>query len=132
MPAPNDLTRTINLRIALAKGWIWVEEIKIPGATYYAHWEDTSGQWKHIPDWTWTLAGLVELMRELQSRRKPMSQWAWYWNEWKQRFVMRHTRFSLTFRRKVHAVFYSDAAHPGDCVGDAWLSVFEKEDVDGN
>ena len=119
MPAAKD----INSRIALVKGW------RLDTRQY--QWISPEGERRSRPDYVGTLEGVAGMMRELQARRKPGSQWAWYWNEWKQRFVMRHSAWRRSlFRRQVHAVFYSDIDHPGDCVGEAWLSMFEKEGAD--
>jgi len=136
MTAPNDL----NDRIAKAKGWTWIAREPVIETGWgrldlrqlspdVGEWRDPRGQVDFRPDFTGTLKGLAGLMQELQSRRKPMSQWAWYWNERKQRFVMRYAWFRRRlFRRQIHATFYSPKDRPGDCVGEAWLSVFEKEE----
>lgn len=123
MPVPIDL----NARIALAKGWTYqdIDLWKQPAAVRL--WYDPNGKQRGHPDYVGTLEGVAGLMRELQARRKPMSQWAWYWNEWKQRFVILHAAWRhRLFGRQVHAVFYSDIDHPGDCVGEAYLSIFEE------
>lgn len=130
MPTPTD----INSQIALKKGWMWEEELHICSAEMgYApsHWRNPEGQPAIRPDFTGTLQGVAQLMQELQSRRKPMSQWAWYWNDRKQRFVMRHACFRRRlFRRQIHAIFYSPKHDPGLCVGTGWLSVFGREAAD--
>jgi len=132
MPAPNDR----NSRIALAKGWTfheWYEEAGRPETRsetpLHTHWRNPSYEIAEPRDYVGTLKGVAGLMRELQATRKPMSQWAWYWNDKKQRFVMRHAAWlrRFPFRRQIHAIFYSPKDRPGNCVGQAWLSMFEEE-----
>lgn len=134
MPAP-DYT-SINNHIALAKGWTidkdWLTEFT-PFTCPNIYWFNPEGKRVLRPDYVGTLKGMAQLMQELQSRRKPMSQWAWYWNGRKQRFVMRHAWFRRRlFRRQIHAIFHSREDQSGRCVGSAWLSVFGKETTDAS
>lgn len=141
MPAPTD----INSQIALRKGWTWDEKPWFrtkPGAIPHydrwleedliekkmTHWINPERKPAIRPDFVGTLEGVAGLMRELQARRKPMSQWAWYWNDKKQRFVMRHAAWlrRFPFRRQVHAIFYSPKDRPAHCVGEAWLAMMEE------
>lgn len=141
MPTPSDLS--ISDRVALAKGWKlskWYEDPDVPETRsetpLHTHWYNPAMCLADRPDYVGTVAGLAELMQDLQSRRKPMSQWTWYWNDKKKRFVMRHAAWlprlpqALWFRKQIHAVFYSPKDQPGLCVGKAWLSVFGKEAAD--
>jgi len=146
MPASNDR----NARIALANGWRracyrqrtphpnrcekelgpWCETCPL---NVWEEWIDPAGKPTKRPDFVGTLEGVAGMMRELQARRRPMSQWAWYWNDRKQRFEMRYAAWRRSlFRRQVLAVFHSPSDRPGDCVGDAWLSVFEKKVADAS
>ena len=133
MTVSND----INDRIALAKGWKlseWYEDAGRPETRseipLHTHWYNSAMRLMARPDYVGTVAGLAELMRDLQSRRKPLSQWAWYWNEQKQRFATRHAAWGrwwrLAYRNQIHAIFYSRKDQPGLCVGKAWMSVFGK------
>jgi len=117
----------INDRIAKAKGWTW-EWCHFEIEEDHAVWVNPDGYAAMRPDYVGTLEGVAGLMRELQSQRRPVSQWTWYWNDRKRCFAMRHAAWRRRpFRRQVHAVFYSPKDRPSDCVGRAWLSVFGKE-----
>ena len=138
MPAPSDR----NARIALAKGWtvksnpaldLRGQPIIWKGMPAYKHaWYTPGGKYHGdtSPDYVGTLEGVAGMMRELQARRRPMSQWAWYWNDRKQRFEMRYAAWRRSlFRRQVLAVFHSPSDRPGDCVGDAYLAMKEGADA---
>lgn len=130
---------SLNARIALAKGWTWHKETLlyevrtgsykdhpslIVTETGQTHWKDATGIARRLPDWVGTLAGVAELMRELEHEATiqhgdcwnltynwPMQQWE-YW-----RYGADHNVETYT----------SPDDRPGDCVADAWLSVFGKE-----
>ena len=118
MPAPTDL----NSRIALAKGWSWQDDKWFP-------WHNATGGLATLPDYVGTLEGVAGLMRELNEAAKP-DWWDWAYfagdSKWlrKRYYVARRTP---TY--EVSAVFTSPDDHPGDCVGDAWMSVTEAADA---
>ncbi|MFH1484683.1 MAG: hypothetical protein ABIH46_01305 [Chloroflexota bacterium] len=134
MLAPTDR----NSRIALAKGWTWLDIPEMAeDAEGYAvsplvltHWRNPAGKPELLPDWTGTLEGMAELMRELNERAKARSQhWVWGSNVGglvsgprDGYYCAKHGLGGDYFKW-----FWSDKEHPGDCVDDAWLSVFEEE-----
>ena len=128
MPAPD----TRNARIALAQGWTYrVIDPSAPASTYglheseppehpgLAYWYDPQNRHCPLRDWVGTLEGVAELMRELGS-------------EWERGA---HKMGFACFRglnAGPDEFFTSPHTRLGDCVGDAWLSVFEKEDADAS
>ena len=132
-----------NARIALAKGWRRVsyddERIKdAQGNFLYFYWGSSSGIMQaELPDWAGTLQGIAELLRELQEnqyrkekalRRIPDILLRWSW-----RYVPQEREYACEFRNQSgyrHTSFTSPVDHPGDCVVDAYLSVFEKVSKD--
>ena len=130
MPTSTDLS--LNDRIALAKGWrhtekplkaLWFGYLgrKSPKFAPLTYWRNPEGEPAIRPDFVGTLEGVAGLMRELGS------EWDWGWDSMK-RWCCWHG-FDYRF---ADLVFFSPADCPGDCVGDAWLSVFGKENVDAN
>ena len=111
-----------NARIALAEGWTWHDKCMIelipPGAVNFvnpAHWKGPDGVLHLVvPDWVGTLAGCAEMMRQLGSN------WRWAFIEDIRKWVCYDNVGPF-------GVFYSPKNRPGDCIGDAYLSVFEKE-----
>ncbi|MFH1484684.1 MAG: hypothetical protein ABIH46_01310 [Chloroflexota bacterium] len=142
MPAPTDR----NSRIALAKGWTWTETegdawvwsdkhqmFLDPSSRQdrkQSHWFNSYGLRETIPNWTGTLEGMAELMRELNEHAKAHNQyWAWRPNvdglvSWPRDgyYCAKHVLGGDYFK-----LFWSDEEHPGDCVSDAYLSVFEEK-----
>ena len=139
MPAPTDR----NALIALARGWLWIEwpsianskDVALPPNPYgyqWTHWRDPQGYWRALPDYVGTLEGMAGLMRELNEKAYP-SYWEWGYCPVNERGLYAHyyiQRRASNGRRV--AKFESPADRSGDCVGDAWLSVFEKEAVDAS
>ena len=118
MPAPTDLS--INDRIALAKGWTYYEYEERDVAR---SWFDPKGASRSRLDWTGTLEGVSGMLRELHEAGRRCS---WSYNIHTHKYIcIEDTEF---FDDDVIAESPED--HPGDCVGDAWLSV--KEAADGS
>lgn len=116
----------INDRIAKAKGWkverkdaldlhgqplVWKGQ-----ECYREDWYDPDGQYQgdRPPDFTGTLKGLAGMLRELGGH------WVWGWGA-----------DELVCSRGENCgsdeYFCSPPDRPGDCVGDAYMSVFGKE-----
>ena len=117
MTVPNG----INDRIALARGWTfheWYEEGGVPGsrreAPLHTHWRNPSRQIAMRPDFVGTLEGVAGMLKELGP------EWDWGW-----------TGIEYDCSRGLNCgpdeYFCSPEDRPGDCVGEAWLSIFEKE-----
>ena len=129
MPAPNDL----NSRIALRKGW------KLRPADYPYRptlWQKPDGTVAvFVPDYVGTLKGMAGMMQELNEHAKAYGQY-WWWGQNSYRLVdaprdsficvrhglVAHTLFLVPW-------FWSDPKRPGDCVGDAYLSVKKAVDA---
>ncbi len=125
---------TLNARIAIAKGWMWIEDVA-PGEW---HWRSpTQKAYYHPPLFVDALAGVAELMRELNVKARKDEQY-WWWGQNAKRLVDAPRDAFICVRHGValHTLFlipwfWSPKGHPGDCIGDAWLAVFEKEESDG-
>ena len=137
MPAPNDR----NSRIALAKRWTYhaiavccAQACSVWEPDIYTHWSDPSGTYRELPDYVGTVEGLAGLMRELQQeqdRRDNLNPYVhmdggaiWFWRY----FARRKEYLCISeneFDRTYHAGFSSPEDRPGDCVGEAYLSMFE-------
>ena len=120
MPAPTDR----NARIALAKGWTWHKHDFFLAPDFgnvpelRTHWLDPDSEPAMLPDYLGTLEGVDMMLWELGpvwSVRRFQNKWMCY-----------HTFGPLVLAES----FLSDKL--GDCVGDAWLSVFEKEAADAS
>ena len=102
----------LNDRIAKAKGW------KPRPADYPyrpALWEKPDGAVTvSRPDFTGTLEGATGMLRELGP------DWDWNWDGTK--WVC-----SRGLNCGPDEYFWSSIDHPGDCLGEAWMSVFGKE-----
>ena len=148
MPTSTDLS--LNDRIALAKGWrhtekplkaLWFGYLgrKSPKFTPLTYWLNPKGKPAIRPDYVGTLEGVSGLLLELN---KPCSIWAktrrwlWYWDRLAKKFVCQEELYvwgaSPAFRIQKGCQFWSPDNRPGDCVGNAWLSVFEKEATDAS
>ncbi len=140
MPAPD----TLNARIALAKGWTVEREraLDLRGQpivwkgqeAYKDYWHDSDGQYKghESPDWVSMPKGVAELMAELNDHAKADNEY-WVWGQNARHLIngprngyycAKHGLYDNAMYLKS---FCSDKNHPGDCIGDAWLSVFGKE-----
>jgi len=145
VPTPNDR----NSRIALAKRWRracyrqrtphpnrcerelgpWCETCPL---NVWEEWIDPAGKPAKCPDFVGTLGGVAGMMRELNEAAKP--DW-WDWAYFAGDSELLRKRYYVVRRTptyEVLAVFKSPSDRPGDCVGDAWLSVFEKEAADAS
>lgn len=132
MPAPTDL----NSRIALAKGWTWDDEVlyfltkapvpfhirsmeEYPGDYNTTHWVNPKREPAMRPDFVGTLEGmsgmLWELGEEWTLHPDPPNRWLL----WRDEFVY-----------GIVQTFDSPREKLGDCVGDAYMSVFGKEAID--
>ena len=121
----------LNDRIAKAKGWEWLERAErrprhsISGIVFperMCHWRKPDGSLtSYRPDFTGTLEGLVRLMQGLGS------DWGWGW--WHSSWIcFEKNHRTLDEGRKLRS-FFSPDYEPGDCVGSAWLSVFDTENL---
>lgn len=92
-------------------------------------------------DYTGTLEGVAGLMRELQQEQdrqdslKPYLHMdggaIWFW-----RYFPRRKEYLCMSENELDHICYvgfaSPEDRPGDCVGEAWLSVCGKEEIDAN
>jgi len=125
MPTPTDR----NARIALANGWTWHKHDFFLAPDFgnlpelRTHWLDSEGEPAMVPDFVGTLEGVSGMLRELHEAGRRCS---WSYNIHTHKYIcIEDTEF---FDDDVIAESPED--HPGDCVGDAWLSV--KEAADGS
>ena len=136
------MTTDLNDRIALAKGWT----VKIrPGIDPYTgqqviwkgvpverhDWRNPDGQYQgHCPlNFTGTLEGMAGMMRELNERAvKAGNLWDWQWHPWQRCYRIR--LIEIATGQLIHRGFDSRDDHPGDCVGEAYISVFGKDKDD--
>ena len=140
MPVPNDAKRSLltdkvlplNWRIALAKGWTWYEEWVLAPIIYEnafeararpwtlragTHWRNPEGEPAIHPRYVNALECVAGLLRELGD------EWNWNWDG------SRWRCYRDLNPMYPNEIFWSLPHHSGDCVGEAWLSVFEKETV---
>ena len=134
MPAPTDR----NARIALATGWTWHEEDFFLAPDFGSvpelrtHWLAPIAKGERYavpgtpPDYVGTLEGVSEMLRGL--------------NDWERsigsikRWYITHVPNGFTCQRRIGVEVWESytSKEPGDCVGDAYLSVFGKEDADAS
>lgn len=111
----------INDRIAKAKGWClseWYEDPGVPGTRsetpLHTHWYNPSKEMAERPDYVGTVEGLAGLMQEMMEEGfHPV------WTPQREGYMCADTSWSHCW--------FSDLEHPGDCVGDAYLSEHRKE-----
>lgn len=121
------MTSDLNDRIAKAKGWRYmIHDVQMgivvssphpelsPEHPGLAIWYDSQNRRSDRLDFTGTVEGLAGMMRELGGH------WVWGWSG--RGFVC-----SRGENCSSDEYFCSPPDRPGDCVGEAWLSVFEKE-----
>ena len=131
MPAPNDR----NARIALANGWtvksrpaldlrgqpvIWKHV-----SAYKDAWYTPDGQYHgDMPrDFVGTLEGVAWMLQKLNTNTDDV--WRWWYNK-------RYQEWWCTWAWQIPLAYRSPDDRPGDCVGDAYLSVFGKEATDAS
>ena len=124
-----------------AKGWTWDETLYIltkPTNPFYVrdvaealgeyettHWINLDGEPAIRPDYVGTLGGVAWMMRGLNEAGRRCS---WSYNIHTYKYVcIEDTEF---FDDDLIAESPDD--RPGDCVGDAWLSMFGKEAADAS
>ena len=119
----------INDRIAIAEGWEWRPKAQMyvsPNGSLYAD---------AVPDFTGTLEGVAGMMRELRHWHLSWVTLDATWHMlpvWRER-VARHGAGAWVCKRYRDGIgvaddfFASAFERPGDCVGEARLSVFGKE-----
>lgn len=125
MLAPTDR----NERIALARRWTWQEQADaafyVGGHKHgFTHWRNPDGKPLDVPDYVGTLEGVSEMLRGL--------------NDWERsigsikRWYITHVPNGFTCQRRIGVEVWESytSKEPGDCVGDAWLSMFGKEAAD--
>ena len=117
MPVPSDLC--INERIALAKGWSTIQ-VRI-GA---------------LPNFVGTLEGVAGLMRELQEEQDRKNEARLYRTDarliWSWTYLPDKKEYLCILENEVgyeYEAFVSPSDRPGDCVGNAYLSMKEAADA---
>lgn len=126
MPASNDT----NDCIAKAMGWTWDDELvkalwfgylgrPLPKFTPLTHWRNPEGKPAVRPDFIGTLGGVAGMLRILGP------EWSWGWDG--TQYVCRQDEEDAWPAKE----FFSPSDCPGDCVGEAYMSVFGKEAADG-
>ena len=98
-----------NARIALAKGWTWNEG--------QCQWVSPIGERRACPDYVGTLEGVAGLMREMMDCSDDLYIWAPQMTCW------------ICANHDWSQCWHSDLEHPGDCVGEAYLSMKEVADA---
>lgn len=134
------MTSEINDRIAKVKGWRlseWYEDSGVPGTRsktpLHTHWYNPAKELEIAgpPDFTSTLSGVAGMLRELHG-------WMWYWirlddarpGSPMHKRIMEYGIGAFVCRRGLQVDFFlSPLERPGDCVGEAYMSVFGKEAV---
>jgi len=117
------VTDTLNSRIALCKG-----------LTYEGrpNWHSTVRAWFRpdgtyqgkVPDYVGTLAGVAELMRELNELRNQNDDRRFFW--WRYNAYVEEYQCGC---EHLEIIARSSRHRPGDCVGEAWLSMFGKKEM---
>ncbi|GAG21120.1 unnamed protein product [marine sediment metagenome] len=103
----------INDCIAKAKGWtLYIATGEWAGPSRI--WADPDGFPGMHPDFTGTLEGVAGMMREMGQA-------------WGLHFIEDIDKWCYYDHVGPGGLFYSDVDRPGDCVGEAWLSVLGKE-----
>jgi len=142
MPAANDL----NDHIAEAKGWTWSEErlsfVKgYDGAfstapRFNTNWRNPEGKPALRPDFTGTLEGVSGMLRELNARAGYRQYWVWGVNTKGLIDAPRDAYYCARHGTASHNMylesFWSPPDCPGDCVGEAYMSVLGKEAADAS
>ena len=121
------MTSDLNERIALAKGWTWSQEtIAMLGLAIplwpipRTHWRDSEGHPAIRPDYVGTLEGITGLLRELyEATDKVLEVLLILFND--------GVQCALDTVSSGERHFWAPWERWGDCVGEAWLSVFGKE-----
>lgn len=133
----------LNDRIAKAKGWTRVAASKEKPAQHwpdgfiwmFPHWLDVNGRpHGHVPDFTGTLEGVAGLMRELQQKQDRIDERNPYCSidgrsVWSWRYLTHRKQYFCTCKNAItqteYAGFTSPDDRPGDCVGEAYLTMKE-------
>lgn len=125
---------TLNTRIAFSKEWTYGEELHISSREMGympTHWCNPEGTPATRPDFTGTLEGVAGMMSNLNSRAGEC--WVWMVDaegETGTQYMQENPAhcFRIDSSAPLHGPrFDSPADRPGDCVGEAWMSVFRKE-----
>ena len=140
MPAPNDR----NALIALVKGWTWIARDPVIETGWgrldlsrlspdVGEWRNPQGEPAMHPDFVGTLEGVAGMLSELNSLRGQC--WVWIVNP----EGGTGTQYTIEnpascFRIDATAPLYpprfdSPRDRPGDCVGEAYLSMKEAVDA---
>lgn len=137
MPTPDDW----NARIALCKGWTWTGKLApLPEqCNYYSEWLDPTGRVDFLPHYVDSLAGCAELLWELNERAAKRGEW-WDWSYCTDMWPIRDFNTGYRCAKKTSTVlaplflpvFLSPDDRPGDCIGEAWMSVHGKEAADAS
>lgn len=128
------MTTALNDRIAEAQGWRrTVTGNKLKGV--FIFWRNPEGKPAIRPDFTGTLEGLAGMMRELQEdqhrKEKALLRRPDVYLHWSWRYVPQEKVYACDLRNQSgyrHRTFDSPDDRPGDCVGEAYMSVFDKEE----
>lgn len=122
----------LNDRIARAKGY--THEGRLNWHPVVRAWFRPDGTYQgKVPDFTGTLEGVAGMLRELNEKAYP-NTWAWtYEARWPGETLSECYAMTL-IEPWGHGTtdFVSPVDRPGDCVGDAYMSVFGKEETDAD
>ena len=132
------MTTDLNDNIAIAKGWAYEDvEYHIGGPFIDRQWINPEGEPAMRPDFTGTIEGVAGMMRELNKPRSiwdKTHRWSFYWDRLAKEFVCEEKIYvpeaGPAFRIQTGRSFFSPGDRPGDCEGEAWLSVFGKDEDD--
>lgn len=115
------MTTDLNDRIAIAKGWARI----VTGnqlAGVFIFWRNPEGKSAHRPNFVGTLEGLAGMLRELYEHD----------SLWEIGFITINDGLQCCLYRKDGSdrYYWAPWSRLGDCVGEAYLSVFGKEIAD--
>lgn len=125
------MTRAINDRIALAKGWTWTGHLSpLPEqCNYYSEWLNPRGRVDFRPDFVGTLEGVAGMMRELNEREQPPMYWTWGYCPLEETVPQSPCYIVTRHYGQVYCTVraHSNPDRPADCIGEAWMSEIGKE-----
>jgi len=115
----------INDRIAKVKGWEWSEKKLVVTnrhgiGCWFTHWRNPQGEPANAPppDFTGTLEGMAGLMREIMEEGQHL-----VWTPQVDGYMCADADWPRLL------CWFSGLDRPGDCVGEAYLSVKEAGDA---
>ena len=116
----------VNDRIAKAKGWEWRPKAQMyvsPNGSLYAD---------AAPNYVGTLEGVAGMLRELNEGEEAPVYWTWGYCPLEETVPMSPCYIVTQHCGDVYCTVqaHSDPTHPGDCVGEAYLSMKEANDAE--